>query len=105
MPPTDVKITNPTTTSLSVAWTDPNGNTTNYRLECSCSADGCKQYNQTVAASPATCSDLTPGTEYSVTVAAVVNGAEYPTTSPETEFTGENKTLFMLHLFLKKQCQ
>ena len=86
VPPTAVTIGETTTSKIPVTWTDPNGEAASYRLNCTCNADGCQEDHQVTDTPSGACEKLTPGTEYTITVSAIVHDIEYAA-DEETDFT------------------
>ena len=86
--PEDVEVGNTSTTEIPVTWKDPNGNTTIFQLNCTCSVDNCNKDYQEFEDTTGTCTGLTPGTTYEVSVSAVVNEIEYAA-KPETGLTSK----------------
>ncbi len=66
-----------TTTTIDVSWTHSAGGKDQYRVDCVTTSPG---VNKTATAddnqNTATCIDVTPGTQYSVTVTAVLSDDE-----------------------------
>jgi len=75
-----------TETTVLATWDDPNSDTSYYLLNCLCEQSDCEFDTQNVTENTATCGGLTSGTEYSITVTAVVNNINY-STNARTEFT------------------
>lgn len=66
----NITVANVTTSSISLTWIEPKGNSSSYRVQWT---DGNVTHNNSVNTTSITITNLTAGVQYKITVAAVTN--------------------------------